>query len=109
MSALHFYLLEVKQSLHRSREVVTSLAYLQPIQQMPTCPHNIALEILNYICSQIRPKMSLPVVLRMYDCHVGHEEFGSLTKRNMIVTVTEPKEIVSYYFSPRIRLKGTKV
>lgn len=58
---------------------------------MTPCPRDLALGISYYPSLRNRPKMRLAVLI-MYDCYPKHDELRTITKRNVIVTVTERNE-----------------
>lgn len=93
MSALLFYLPEIKGSLHLSHKAIIGWSRLRPSQQMTPCPHDLALGIAYFLRLRGNHRMCLAVLL-MFDCHLRHEELRSISKRKVIITEDEEARIV---------------
>lgn len=74
-------------------KAITGWSRLHLSLQMTPCLYKLLLGIAYYLRLRNKQDMSLAVLL-MYDCSLRQEEQRSLTKRNVILTETEHKQIL---------------
>ncbi|MEM7281756.1 MAG: site-specific integrase [Pseudomonadota bacterium] len=92
LSAVKFYLPEVRGHLHFAHRAMSGWDRLRPSQQITPCPHDVALRIAYFLRCEERYAMSLAVLLS-FDCHLRVSECLRL-KRSDVVFMPPPSQRV---------------